>query len=739
MYKAELEMEKRLNDIALANVPATSYENIVIVPRYKHHTPLEMKPDEFDLRDLMLEQKINVISSNAIVNKLGWKPSKIKSDVTKEMIADFQIEQMKNIKNGLYIPPALDLDLLELPEEVVRLNERELQARQTELQRLSEEIAAVQEDLKAINQQKFERQERVSSDLGRALVGIDDPATGLNALRRAKEKRSVRAQADNAFAEIERLFTRDELRLRERFAELSARYTAVEADVKANAQAVSDYEREYSAVQAENARRRRIYEDEVRSVNQGMNFVSMLPEETTDEYKQRLRDIGDSTGNLDAIQAAATLRATDQLREKMAEITRDEVLVNTFILGLNGDQRYSLVKIFDTFKKKVMEVFGFNNKFMSVDDLTDIGNEMVDIVAVRATAEPAFFKSVDERDAKPLRAFVVEEGSELEPLEGSRALEEAKEEPTETPKPTTRPLKPFTLSANAEKLSKARKEALVKYATEGGEEPKIKGRLTDKNETIYQVELVRANAYKEERERREATMTRESADVSREPPTEGIPGFADLQLGIQTVAGELADEDQKERLLALLKITDRNQLIRVLRTAGRLDEVIAKRGTTGRGLHPKYPKFYPFGVIEISPHKLFYENILKVTRKGKHLTGFPNVKVSDAFVKFMFKIIEGGQPTLKEVNRLSVGEKQLFDSVVFTAGLSREVETTGSGVKQDLKNRLALIEGEVEAGNTNPELVKEARKILQHLARMKIIGHRAAATHLKQLINAQRE
>ena len=101
--------------------------------------------------------------------------------------------------------------------------------------------------------------------------------------------------------------------------------------------------------------------------------------------------------------------------------------------------------------------------------------------------------------------------------------------------------------------------------------------------------------------------------------------------------------------------------------------------------------------------------------------------------------MDGGQPTMKEVNALSAGEKALFDSVVFTAGLAREVETTGSGVKQDLKNRLALIEGEIEAGNTNPELIKEARKILQHLARMKIIGHRPATEHLKMLIRAQRE
>jgi hypothetical protein len=105
----------------------------------------------------------------------------------------------------------------------------------------------------------------------------------------------------------------------------------------------------------------------------------------------------------------------------------------------------------------------------------------------------------------------------------------------------------------------------------------------------------------------------------------------------------------------------------------------------------------------------------------------------------MFKVLDGEQPTLRDVNRLSVGEKEIFDSLLFTSGLQKKVESTGSGVKQSLKDRLALIEGSIEAGNTNPELVKEARKILQHFARMGIIGHRAAAGHLKQLINAQRK
>jgi hypothetical protein len=443
----------------------------------------------------------------------------------------------------------------------------------------------------------------------------------------------------------------------------------------------------------------------------------------------------------------------------MAEITRDDTLIGTFISGLSVDQRYSLVKIWETFKKKVLEIFGVNNKNLSVDDLSNIAGEMADIVAVRAVAEPYMFKEVDERDALPLRAFAVEEGSEIPALGGARA--EAPETKTEVPLSSKKklvPLDPFELTPNGQKLTAVRRDALIKYANEGGVVPTFPNALTARNELIYQEELSRAAKHNVRREKRERAIARQLAEreasgeepvgFTPEAPAEFDFALSELQLAIQAVASDLADEDAKDRLLAVM--TDsatgnprtKESLVKVLKTSGFYKDVIARvptRGSGMKGMSIKYPKIVPFGLIEVSPHKLFYENILKITRKGKHLTGFPNVKVSNDFVSFLFKILDGGQPTLKDVNKLSVGEKQLFDSVVFTAGLQKKVEDTGSGVKQKFKDRLALIEGEISAGNTSDELIKEARQILQHLARFKIIGHRAAAGHLKQLISVQRE
>ena len=759
MYKTELELEKRLNDIALANVPTGSSQNIVIVPRMKHNTALVMSPDEFDLRDLAIEQKMNVISLNAIVDKLGWKPSKIKSNVTKEMIADYQLEQMKNMKQGLYIPASVDLDLLDdpvPPAEDEVLNPRAQTIATRTMRANGDRILEIQAELSSLPRFFQSVKDEWGLRLGQALARADRLAA--NPVQRSTFKLRIRREFDAELAQLETDRNDYEYELRVRLNNFEAESAALAQSLQDSASKLSAYQSELSAVRDENARRRKIYQDQIRTLNTGINFTPMLPDETADEYKERLKDIGDSTSNGTAVEAAASLLYTDRLREKMAEITRDDVLIADFIRRLTTDERYSLVKIFETFKKKVLEIFGVNNQFMSASDLTNIAEELADIVAIQAIAEPVQFKEEDEREVSPLKALVVEEGTDPEVSRRSSPF-------FIQPDLSGFDYPPFVIrETTGRKLSDARAQAIMEVANRGGEGKKFVSQNASLN-LFYQEEIERAKDYFRKREKAKAKFLKGELSASSSspalsprssriidlgesrPPDE--PTLPELQVAIQAVASELADEDQKDRLLASLTNPatgaprSKEDLFKLLRTAGLLDIVLSKvtrvgRGLRGRSVSDKYPKIQPFGLIEVSPHKLFYENILKITRKGKHLTGFPNVKVSNEFVSFIFKVLDGEQPTLRDVNKLSVGEKQLFDSVVFTAGLQKKVESTGSGVKQKLKDRIALIEGEIEAGNTSDELIKEARQILQHLARMKIIGHRAASGHLKMLINAQR-
>jgi hypothetical protein len=712
MYKTELELEKRLNAMSLASVPSTSYENVVVVPKFKHYASLDMSPAEFDLRDLALEQKSNIISMNAIVNKLGWKPSKIKSAVTKEMIADYQLEMMKNMKRGVYIPASVDMDLLEEPDRPVDvlINRDEIAARR-DLNRMATRIAEIQAELAQVPIEVERAHAAIEKQLADNLLRADRLYP--NPIQRANGKSIIRRQFDEEIAQFDNVTVPEHVsRLNDEAMAIRSEFDRISQTIRTSGQALSDYQRELSDTRNENARRRKIYEDQVRTLNSGVNFTGILPNETIDEYNQRLKDIGDSTTNGDAVESAASLLYTDRLREKMAEITRDDVLVGDFIKRLSTDERYSLVKIWETFKKKVLEIFGVNNRFMSSDDLVNIAEELADIVAVRAIAEPIEFKEVDERVGEPIRVFAVEEGTS----------------------PAVSAPERYVLSRNATALSSARRASLLALANEGIPLRRL-GKLNRDTEAIFRAELALIEEFRRGRaggggeERSVPTLTSEPA----------IPPIDVLRAELQELQRTSPDQAFIEKVDRLLAITSSAELVREAKKELITFEFERRgRGLSGRSIHSKYPKIVPFGLIELSPHKLFYENVLKITRRGKHLTGFPNVKVSNEMVSFIFKILDGQQPTLRDVNQLSTGEKQLFDSIVLTAGLQKKVESTGSGLKQSLKDRLALIEGEVEAGNTSPLLIKEARKILQHLARMKIIGHRAAAGHLKQLINAQR-
>jgi hypothetical protein len=51
----------------------------------------------------------------------------------------------------------------------------------------------------------------------------------------------------------------------------------------------------------------------------------------------------------------------------------------------------------------------------------------------------------------------------------------------------------------------------------------------------------------------------------------------------------------------------------------------------------------------------------------------------------------------------------------------------------EMKKRLELISGEIEAGNNNQELLKEAHQILFSMAQMNVITHVEASKYYKDL------
>ena len=77
---------------------------------------------------------------------------------------------------------------------------------------------------------------------------------------------------------------------------------------------------------------------------------------------------------------------------------------------------------------------------------------------------------------------------------------------------------------------------------------------------------------------------------------------------------------------------------------------------------------------------------------------------------------------MKDFSTLDINEKGLYDSLIYMAGLQKEVDNTFHDTKNQLKNRLELLEGEIGAGNNNPKLKKELLYLLSKMVKTGMVG-----------------
>jgi hypothetical protein len=57
----------------------------------------------------------------------------------------------------------------------------------------------------------------------------------------------------------------------------------------------------------------------------------------------------------------------------------------------------------------------------------------------------------------------------------------------------------------------------------------------------------------------------------------------------------------------------------------------------------------------------------------------------------------------------------------------------GRGLGGNIKDEFAIIDGEIQAGNNNPQLLRDARKMLKQMVQQKMVTIYEAQTHMKHL------
>ena len=147
----------------------------------------------------------------------------------------------------------------------------------------------------------------------------------------------------------------------------------------------------------------------------------------------------------------------------------------------------------------------------------------------------------------------------------------------------------------------------------------------------------------------------------------------------------------------------------------------------------KIPEKVTFGKLVLLLDKLYYKNILAVKHHNMiSIVGLKNTKVSDKFVKIIMNIIDNIHPTTQEINGLSTQEKQLYDRLIYLAGLNKMMPHTRDKTINDYKKQMKLIEGEIIAGNNSPLLLQELYVVVHSLKDFGILSQKDIKSYLAQ-------
>jgi hypothetical protein len=162
----------------------------------------------------------------------------------------------------------------------------------------------------------------------------------------------------------------------------------------------------------------------------------------------------------------------------------------------------------------------------------------------------------------------------------------------------------------------------------------------------------------------------------------------------------------------------------------------ALKADIGSGLKNQVlPQTVIFGKIALDLNKLFYQNVLSIKRhNGNKIIGHKNKRVSDNFVEIVFKMFDNKPITQSDLKNIK-DEQMIYDNLIVQSGLhkSNQIPTTIEQTSEQMKNRLGLITGEIEAGNSNKSLLTELHELLFKMVRVHLISKTAATAYYKNL------
>jgi hypothetical protein len=480
--------------------------------------------------------------------------------------------------------------------------------------------------------------------------------------------------------------------------------TNIEVNYTAQIQYAYDKAREHNALvkarNDENLQAIKLYQARLNLLNSNAFNTEKQPNETEDEYLQRLVQNAEMTLPENQLQEA-TNQIRQEFRKRISELTKDTVKIDQISNSFETDDKHNLIKIWRLVKDKYNRTYGLTNKSVEAETIVIFLQGLLhreESISELPSGVQDILSGINEEGQE-----VIEQGNLIiSPNVAENYVMVQKANITGQP-----PLY-FKVVHEIPGRHVQQKYALLysfngqpgsyKEYFAGGKEGGVPA-----DRTIMGVNKLKSN-----------DEIREKTGIT----TEDICKVAQL-----TPTAQLNPYQVSKKLIQIYRIPAYTVEEVGQKPYGVYSNRPKDKIEYGLGI-PKVnePKFVPFGHLQISLPNLKYKNTLSVrTHLGKTIGGIPNVKISKKLTSILLNLFENLHPTHEDINRLSAEERHLYDRVVHLGKLHTRLPHTNEKTVADLKKRLKLLEGEIEIGNNSPQLITEIKHILKMLKDLHVI------------------
>ena len=443
--------------------------------------------------------------------------------------------------------------------------------------------------------------------------------------------------------------------------------------MKDNEEKVKKNEQEKYDVEQANIKKLKDLTDNLNALNKGRASAEQMVGESNEDYLLRLQNIETTPYSVDELRDLANIKNIGTTKQNLKSFFSDDGRTSTIAKMLSPDEKFMFNKLFLKIKKKYLETYGFDNKQISNQDVVDFINKIEDqpiVQVVAAQAVPALLPA-------PAPA----------PIPPPVLLPKPPPPPTPKVKSIAAPLSPDDAEL-ATKYPGPPASGLKLWASDNGIlEVKPRMNIDEVIDTLFKKQIP-------------------------------VPEYF-----ISRFHGEIAKAQARTN----------NQILMAVSGSGLKINKKSKAAIQGVNVRD-IPPLMKFGKVYITADQLYFNNLLGIRNKSnRQVTGIPNVMVSDTLVHLLFKILDGGSLTKSDLSILKPSEKVVYDKLMKLSGLHKTMINSVDESLSEMKKRLELISGEIEAGNNNKELLKEAHGILFSMAQMNVITHVAANQYYKDL------